>query len=62
MPASAKKKEYDIEYAKTHLKRVPLVLRLDKYTEINAHAANNAATVRGFINRAIDATMERDRE
>ena len=60
MPASAKKKQYDIEYAKTHLKRVPLDLRLDKYIEIKAHAENNAETVNGFIKRAIDETMERD--
>ena len=62
MPASAKKKQYDIEYAKTHLKRVPLDLRLDKYDAIKAHAENNAETVNGFIKRAIDETMERDRE
>lgn len=60
MPASAKKKQYDIEYAKTHLKRVPLDLRLDKYNEIKAHAENNAETVNGFIKRAIDETMGRD--
>ena len=34
MAASVKKKQYDIAYAKTHLKRVPLDLRLDKYNEI----------------------------
>ena len=62
MHASAQKKQYDIEYAKTHLKRVPLDLRLDKYIEIKAHAENNAETVNGFIKRAIDETMERDRE
>ena len=62
MPASAKKKQYDIEYAKTHLKRVPLDLRLDKYDEIKAHAESKAETVNGFIKRAIDETMERDRE
>ena len=53
MPASAKKKQYDIEYAKTHLKRVPLDLRLDKYDEIKAHAESKAETVNGFIKRAI---------
>ena len=60
MPASAKKKQYDIEYAKTHLKRVPLDLRLDKYDEIKAHAESKAETVNGFIKRAIAETMERD--
>ncbi len=32
MPVNEKKKQYDIEYAKTHLKRVPLDLRLEKRT------------------------------
>ena len=36
MAASVKKKQYDIAYAKTHLKRVPLDLRLDKYNEIKS--------------------------
>lgn len=60
MPASAKKKIYDIEYAKTHLKRVPLDLKLEKYDEIKAHAESQSETVNGFIKRAIDETMERD--
>ncbi len=60
MAASAKKKQYDIEYAKTHLKRVPLDLRLDKYDEIKAHAEGRAESVNGFIKRAIDETIERD--
>ena len=45
MPASAKKKQYDIEYAKTHLKRVPLDLRLDKYIEIIIRQMTNKMKV-----------------
>lgn len=60
MPASDKKKQYDIEYAKTHLKRVPLDLKLDKYNDIKTHAEQQGESVNGFIKRAIDETMERD--
>lgn len=60
MRSNEKKKQYDIEYAKTHLKRVPLDLRLDKYDEIKAYAESKAETVNGFIKRAIAETMERD--
>lgn len=60
MAASAKKKQYDIDYAKSHLKRVPLDLRLDKYAEIKTHADSRAESVNGFIKRAIDEAIERD--
>ena len=60
MAASVKKKQYDIAYAKTHLKRVPLDLRLDKYNEIKEHAESHDESINGFIKRAIDETMERD--
>ena len=55
-----KKKQYDIAYAKTHLKRVPLDLRLDKYNEIKEHAESHDESINGFIKRAIDEAMERD--
>lgn len=61
MAASVKKKQYDIEYAKTHLKRVPLDLRLDKYEEIKTHAENRNESVNGFIKRSINETIERDK-
>ena len=57
-----KKKKYDIEYAKTHLKRVPLDLRIDKYNEIKAHAEQQGESLNGFVKRAIDETMQRDSE
>lgn len=60
MPTNEKKKQYDIEYAKTHLKRVPLDLRIDKYDEIKAHAESKGESVNGFIKRAIDEAMAND--
>ena len=60
MAASVKKKQYDIAYAKTHLKRDQLDIRLDKYNEIKEHAESHDESINGFIKRAIDEAMERD--
>lgn len=39
-------------------------VRMDtsKYEQVQAHAAKKCESVNAFINRAIDETMERDRE
>ena len=34
MDNKKKKKQYDLEYAKKHLKRIPLDVKIDKYNEI----------------------------
>lgn len=60
MADKSKKTQYDINYAKTHLKRIPLNVQLDKYEEIKAHADSKGESLNGFIKRAIDETMERD--
>lgn len=62
MDSKAKKRQYDLEYAKTHLKRIPLDVRLDKYNEIKAHADNQGESLNGFVKRAIDETMKRDND
>ena len=62
MDSKAKKKQYDLEYAKTHLKRIPLDVRLDKYEQIKAHADKQGESLNGFVKRAIDETMKRDNE
>lgn len=54
------KREYDIQYAKEHLKRIPLDVPKASYNEIKAHAAAHGETVNGFIKRSITETMERD--
>ena len=61
MSSNEKKKQYDLQYAKKHLKRIPLDVRLEKYNEIKTHATNNGESVNGFVKRAIDETMERDK-
>lgn len=54
--------EYYNNYKKEKLKRVPLELAKDKYEEVKEHASNNSESVNGFIKRAIDETLKRDRK
>lgn len=62
MANADKKKQYDLEYAKKHLKRVPLDVQLDKYEQIKNHAETHGESINGFIKRAIDEAMQRDRQ
>ena len=57
----AKKKQYDIQYAKENLKRIPLDVPKTTYEEIKVHAETRNESVNGFIKRAISETMERDK-
>lgn len=61
MTYSENKKNYNLKYARTNLKRIPLDIQKDKYNQIKAHTELTHETVNGFIKRAIDETMERDR-
>jgi len=56
----AKKKQYDIQYAKENLKRIPLDVPKATYEQIKAHAKAHSESVNGFIKRAINKTMELD--
>ena len=57
-----KKKQYDMQYAKDNLKRIPLDVRLEKYTEIKKHADTKGESVNGYIKKAIDDRMKLDDE
>lgn len=57
-----KKKQYNIEYKKNNLKRVPLDLPVRMYEDVKEHAQKKSESVNGFIKRAIKETMERDSE
>lgn len=59
---SEKKTRYNIEYAKKNLKRVPLDLPIEKYNIVKSHADSKGESLNGFIKRAIDETMERDKK
>lgn len=54
------KREYDIQYAKDKLKRIPLDVQKNKYEEIKAAAVGAGETVNGYIKKAIDQRMQRD--
>ena len=60
MATNLKKQKYDIEYAKTHLKRIPLDVQINKYEEIKKHAESKGESVNGFVKRAIDEAIKRD--
>lgn len=54
-----KKANYDMNYAKAKLKRIPLDVQKEKYEEIKSAADAAGETVNGYIKRAIDERMER---
>lgn len=54
------KTKYNMEYAKTKLKRIPLDVQKEKYEEIKAAADAAGESVNGYIKAAIDQRMERD--
>lgn len=54
--------EISIDYAKRSLKRIPLDVQKEHYEAIKSHAETKNETVNGFIKRAINETMQRDKE
>lgn len=60
MESAEKKKQYNLEYAKTKLKRIPLDVQKDKYDQIKAHAGKVGESVNGYIKKAVDERMKRE--
>ncbi len=60
--ATKSKAEYDMQYAKDNLKRIPLNVQKEKYEEIKTAATAAGETVNGYIKKAVDQRMERDVE
>ncbi len=54
------KTKYNMEYAKTKLKRIPLDVQKEKYEEIKTAADAAGESINGYIKSAIDQRMERD--
>lgn len=54
------RKEANARYEAKTVERISLVLPKGKKAIIKAHAEARGESVNGFINRAIDETMERD--
>lgn len=61
MAYSKKKTEYNIEYAKKNIKRIPLDIQKTKYEEIRTAAQNAGESVNGYIKKAIDMRMAEER-
>lgn len=62
MGTSDKKKQYDIQYAKDNLKRIPLNVRKEEYIVIKEHATKQGESVSGYIKTAINQRITRDDE
>lgn len=50
-----------VEYAKRSLKRIPLDVQKEKYDQIKESASVAGETVNGYIKKAIDERMEREK-
>ena len=55
------KVKYNLEYAKKNLKRIPLDVQKEKYEEINDAADRAGETVNGYIKKAIDDRMLKEK-
>lgn len=60
MPASKAQQKAVAKYMKNNYDNFQLRMTKGKKEKIKAHAESNGESLNGFINRAIDETMERD--
>ena len=58
MSYSDRKKQYNTQYKKDHLKRIPLDVTLDKYERIKKYTIKHGLTVNGFIKSLIDEALK----
>lgn len=62
MPLTESQKQARYNYAKKSLKRIPLDVQKEKYEEIATAASNKGESVNGYIKKAIDERMEREKD
>ena len=62
MPVSKKQQASVHKYVREHYDRISVTVPQGKREEIRQHAETQGESVNGFINRAIDEAMERDKE
>jgi len=60
LPVSKAQQKAVAKYEKENYDKVLVRMEKGKKEEIKQHATRNGESVNGFINRAIDETMERD--
>ncbi len=62
LTVSKKQQASVTKYVKDHYDRISLTVPQGKRAEIKAHAESLGESVNGFINRAIDQQLQRDKE
>lgn len=60
MATTDPKTQYDLNYAKEKLKRIPLDVRKEKYEQIKQAAERCGESVNGYIKKAIDLRMDQE--
>lgn len=60
MAYSETKTQYNMQYAKKNIKRIPLDVQKEKYEEIKIAAATAGEKVNSYIKKAVDERIERD--
>ncbi len=61
MPASKAQQKAVNKYMSANYDRINLTVAKGRKAVIQAHAGSQGESVNGFVNRAIDETMERDK-
>ncbi len=61
MPTNEAKAQYDMQYAKEKLKRIPLDVKKEHYEEISAAARRAGESVNGYIKTAINTRLLNER-
>lgn len=62
MSATEAQKRATAKYKREKLKRIPFEVSKEKYDEIKSFTDSKGETVNGFIKRAIDETMQREKD
>ena len=62
MALNEQRKESMYKYAREKLKRIPLDVQKEKYEEIKAAADAAGEKVNGYIKKAIEERIERERD
>lgn len=60
MSYSKAKRDYNVQYIKDNIKRVPLDMQKDQYERIKSAADIAGESVNGYIKKAIEERMERE--
>jgi len=61
-PSSEAKKKADAKYALKAYDRLEIKVKKGRKIELQTHAAECGESLNGFVNRAINETMERDKQ